>query len=209
MLQSFRNGRSYAGELHFVYRNPVTGQMAVLGIFMESLSADSTTQNATINAYDQQTRDEWRRFIDVAENLRYENDSVVAPFNLAELIGENLRDFWRYEGSLTTPPCTEGIIWTLFKDRIIFSESEFASLRKNIYFEDYRRPQSMNTRTVYRNFLNESLSSILDYNCCPNKDRTATVAPIDKPSSVTRSASSKVLIVLLLFILKKCSSSLA
>ena len=174
--------------------------MAVLGIFIESLSADNRTENITINTYDQHTRDEWRRFIDVAENLGGEDNSTVASFNLAELIGENVRDFWRYEGSLTTPPCTEGIIWTLFKERIIFSESEFESLRKNIYFEDYRRPQSLNTRTVYRNFLNESLSSIVDYNCCPNRPPPVTRAQIDHVSSVATVDSSKLAIILILLI---------
>ena len=85
-------------------------------------------------------------------------------------MGENLNDFWRYQGSLTTPPCTENIIWTIFKEPIIFIENELESFRENIYFEDYRRPQPLYTRIIYRNFFNESLSLIPDYNCCPKKD---------------------------------------
>jgi carbonic anhydrase len=34
--------------------------------------------------------------------------------NLALLRENNLNDFWCYEGSLTTSPYTEGIIWTIF-----------------------------------------------------------------------------------------------
>jgi hypothetical protein len=82
-------------------------------------------------------------------------------------MGKSLQDFWRYQGSLTTPPCTENVIWTIFKDPILFIESEFKSFRQNIYFEDYRRPQPLYTRIIYRNFLNETLSSVPDYNCCP------------------------------------------
>ncbi|CAF5210759.1 unnamed protein product, partial [Rotaria magnacalcarata] len=56
-------------------------------------------------------------------------------------MGENLQDFWRYEGSLTTPPCTEGIIWTIFTQPIIFIEEQLKLLRDNVFFEDYRGPQ--------------------------------------------------------------------
>ncbi|CAF3991900.1 unnamed protein product, partial [Rotaria sordida] len=71
------------------------------------------------------------------------------------------------KGSLTTPPCTEGVIWTVFKTPIIFSENEIDGFRKNISLENYRSPQALYNRMVYRNFLNETLSSIPDYNCCP------------------------------------------
>jgi hypothetical protein len=81
-------------------------------------------------------------------------------------MGNDLLEFWRYEGSLTTPPCTEGIIWTIFKKPIAFLEDRFQTLRDNVYFEDYRGPQPLYNRTVYRNFFNETLSSIPDYNRC-------------------------------------------
>lgn len=41
------------------------------------------------------------------------------------------RSFFRYYGSLTTPPCSEGILWTLFKDAIEASPDQirrFAAL---------------------------------------------------------------------------------
>ena len=33
-------------------------------------------------------------------------------------------DFWRYEGSLTTPPLLESVIWTVFKKPIQISEDQ-------------------------------------------------------------------------------------
>ena len=157
----------YPGEIHFVYNNSALNQLAVLAIFMESNISRSETVDDNDRFFAENTRYEWQRFFNIAQTLQEEGNSTVFNLSLALLMGESLEHFWRYQGSLTTPPCTENVIWTVFRESIIFVESEFKSFRKNIYFEDYRRPQPLYTRKIYRNFLNESFSSIPDYNCCP------------------------------------------
>ncbi|CAF3900834.1 unnamed protein product, partial [Rotaria sp. Silwood1] len=111
MISCCINGVKYAGEIHFVYQNPVTSQMAVLGMFMQSY----LHKKRFVFDKNDLTRDEWHRYFDTAKTLTSENDSILFDSNVTLLMGENLQDFWRYEGSLTTPPCTEGIIWTVFK----------------------------------------------------------------------------------------------
>jgi len=128
------------------------------------------TQNNTVRYYDEDTRKEWQRYFNIAQTLDEVNNFTVLNLNLALLMGETLQNFWRYSGSLTTPPCTENVLWTIFTEPIFFVESELKSFRQNIYFEDYRRPQPLYTRTIYRNFFNETLSSVPDYNCCPKKN---------------------------------------
>jgi carbonic anhydrase len=187
-LFSDSNGLQYAGELHFVYRNPLTLRLAVLGVFMQSVVLGNESDADTSHFFDEETRHEWKRFFDQAQTLKEENDSVLFHLNLAWLMGENMQDFWRYEGSLTTPPCTEGITWTLFKQPIMFVESEFRSFRQNIYFEDYRRPQPLHNRILYRNFLKESYSTVPDYNCCPRASGNRT--PMDAVSACARVFSS-------------------
>lgn len=187
IVEFVRNGSPYPGEIHFVYMNHLTNQTAVLGIFMKSATYDNKTGNTSMNPIDVETREEWLKFFDRAQNLTTENSSTVLSLNLEYLMGENLHDFWRYEGSLTTPPCTEGIIWTIFKEPIMFVESEFKSFRENIYFEDYRRPQPLYTRIIYRNFFNETLSTIPDYNCCPAKsvgESKASLAIVVHPKNM-------------------------
>jgi len=130
----------------------------------------SLKPNNTVRYYNEDTRKEWQRYFDIAQTLNQLNNFTILNLNLALLMGETLRDFWRYQGSLTTPPCTENVIWTIFTEPIMFVESEFQSFRQNIDFEDYRQTQSLYNRTIYRNFFNETLSLVPDYNCCPNKN---------------------------------------
>lgn len=53
-------------------------------------------------------------------------ESEKVPFNISSILPEidtlNTDGYYRYIGSLTTPPCTEGIIWSIFRTRINISE---------------------------------------------------------------------------------------
>lgn len=151
----FRNGVKYAGEIHFVYHNSQTLQTAVLGVFIQSYFDT-----------DQQISDEWREYFHIVSTLKSENDSIRFHLNFTTLIERNLVDFWRYEGSLTIPPCTERIIWTIFKQPILVLESQLKILRNNIFMKNYRQPKPLNDRKIYRNFFEESISSIPDYHRC-------------------------------------------
>ena len=53
-------------------------------------------------------------------------------FNLNHLITNfteiNLNGYYRYSGSLTTPPCSENVIWTIFEQKIDISASQVETI---------------------------------------------------------------------------------
>lgn len=68
-------------------------------------------------------------------------DSVVG------LLPEN-RDYYRFNGSLTTPPCSEGVWWFVMKNPVTASAEQVAALRKEIGFDNNRPIQPANARPV-------------------------------------------------------------
>lgn len=52
-------------------------------------------------------------------------------FNLAYLVPENM-SYFRYDGSLTIPPCSEGIAWHIMKTPIRMSDDQIAMISKRV-----------------------------------------------------------------------------
>jgi carbonic anhydrase len=55
--------------------------------------------------------------------------------------------YYIYEGSLTAPPCTEGVTWYVLKTPIEVSAGQIAAFAK-LYPHDVRPPQPLNGRIV-------------------------------------------------------------
>ena len=49
---------------------------------------------------------------------------VFEPPRLQDLMPLNTNDFYRYEGSLTTPGCYEVVTWTIFQHPVKVTEAE-------------------------------------------------------------------------------------
>lgn len=57
------------------------------------------------------------------------------------------RGYYEYEGSITAPPCTEGVRWFILRTPIQFSHDQIAAFVR-LYPNDARPPQPLNGRVV-------------------------------------------------------------
>ncbi|XP_045400922.1 carbonic anhydrase 14 isoform X2 [Lemur catta] len=86
----------------------------------------------------------------------------VSPFNVRELLPTELGQFFRYNGSLTTPPCYQSVLWTVFSRRAQISMGQLEKLQETLFsteepskllVQNYRAPQPLNQRTVFASFI--------------------------------------------------------
>ncbi|KAJ0061694.1 hypothetical protein NL108_006811, partial [Boleophthalmus pectinirostris] len=116
------DGEQYPMELHIVhmkhhYTDLSTALadsegVAVLGFFYEKSNSANRKYDPIINSIQK---------IQAAGG----NTSLQAV-SLAQLIlpEQNLTSFYRYKGSLTTPGCTQSVVWTLFENPIPLSSEQ-------------------------------------------------------------------------------------
>ena len=128
-------GQYSAMEMHLVHVDK-RDNFAVLGVMIESGEEDHKELAAI-----------WGHLPAVKEI-----DRTVEPekINVVNLLPDNLNAYYRYRGSLTTPPYSENVLWTIFAEPIIFSETQIAAF-EDIYKDNFRAIQPLNGRELLHN----------------------------------------------------------
>ncbi|KAH6819362.1 alpha carbonic anhydrase 4 [Perilla frutescens var. frutescens] len=128
-------GRRYDLEVHMVH-NSYGGQTAVIAILYEFGHPDPFLDKILVHLNDSKSELEG---IDLGD---------VNPWE----IKFGSRKYFRYLGSLTVPPCTEGVLWTLIRKVRTASREQIRALREALHdgFENNARPiQPLNGRNMY------------------------------------------------------------
>ncbi|KAM6174618.1 carbonic anhydrase 4 [Erethizon dorsatum] len=56
---------------------------------------------------------------------------------------DKLRHYFRYQGSLTTPPCDETVVWTVFKERIQLRKDQILAFSQKLYYDQEEKLRMM------------------------------------------------------------------
>ena len=77
-------------------------------------------------------------------------DSFALPNNVLRTleIDKDVTNYYRYNGSLTTPPCSEGVIWIVKRDRVTVSTPQRKALERVLGEPNNRPTQPANARLV-------------------------------------------------------------
>lgn len=122
------DGAQYPLEVHFVHVSE-DGRLAVVGMTFEEGDANAPLGGIWANLPESEAETALEGMLDPN----------------AFLPGED--DVWRYEGSLTTPPCSEGVAWTVFQTPLTASSEQLAAFTAR-YDNNYRPVQPLNERSL-------------------------------------------------------------
>ncbi|MCC7701765.1 carbonic anhydrase family protein [Janthinobacterium sp. GW460P] len=123
------NGKAFEMVVHLVHRD-AEGRLAVLALLLERGAPQATIQT-------------------VWNNLPLEKFDTMQPTILldpAEMLPAR-RDYYTYMGSLTSPPCSEGVLWLVMKQPVQASPAQMA-LFSRLYPLNARPVQSGNGRII-------------------------------------------------------------
>lgn len=128
------NGVSYPMEVHLVHKD-VDGNVAVVGVMFKE------------GAENPMVRGLWSHLDDAKVGHAIEDSYVT--INAYGLLPTNNQEYYRFNGSLTTPPCTEGVTWFVMKEPLQISAAQIKRFVRLIGHNN-RPIQPINARPVLR-----------------------------------------------------------
>jgi carbonic anhydrase len=124
------NGKRAAMVAHLVHRND-EGQLAVVAVLLEPGTANPMIDKV------------WTYMpLDAKDRVRM----PPGLLNLNELLPADQR-YYQFMGSLTTPPCSEGVLWMVLKSPMQISPAQY-KLFTQLYPMNARPVQAVNGRPV-------------------------------------------------------------
>jgi carbonic anhydrase len=123
------NGRQFEMVAHLVHKDP-EGRLAVVAVLLDLGSAHPVVQQV------------WNS-LPLEKNIEQYAPTMV---DLNMLLPEQ-RQYYTYMGSLTTPPCSEGVLWMVLKQPATISRDQI-SIFSRLYPMNARPIQSGSGRLI-------------------------------------------------------------
>uniref|UniRef100_A0A8D2LFJ2 Receptor-type tyrosine-protein phosphatase gamma n=1 Tax=Varanus komodoensis TaxID=61221 RepID=A0A8D2LFJ2_VARKO len=198
------NGRRFPVEMQIYFYNPddfdsfgtavqekrIIGAMAVF--FQVSYSRDNPALEPIIHG--------------LKGVVHHEKETFLDPFVLRDLLPASLGSYYRYTGSLTTPPCSEIVEWIVFRMPVpisyrqleafysIFTTEQQDHVKSVEYLRNNFRPQqSLNNRVVSKSAVkdawNQVTTSIFENPLGTEASKVCSTPPVNmKVKQVNRTA---------------------
>ncbi|KAJ3675107.1 hypothetical protein LUZ60_004149 [Juncus effusus] len=134
------NGERFAMELHMVHATE-QGNLTVLAILYRYGKHDPFLDKIK------------SKIEELAKDVRVEGKQIQVPMGHVRMtaLTRRVHKYFRYSGSLTTPPCTENIIWNILLKVRQMSKGQAEELRSILgkeFRHDARPTQPLNDRIV-------------------------------------------------------------
>jgi len=124
------DGKHFPMEMHLVHTN-AEGQLAVIGVLI--------TEGAHNAAFDPIWAD-----LPLSKDVEHHLEHVKVD---VDALLPKARTTYRYEGSLTTPPCSEGVTWFVMTTPIALSKAQIGAFTA-LFHGNSRPVQPLNGRPV-------------------------------------------------------------
>jgi carbonic anhydrase len=123
------NGKAYPMVAHLVHKSE-DGKLAVVAVLLKQGKANAALKPV----------------FDGLPQAADEKAALAEPFNVADLLPAD-HGYYKFMGSLTTPPCSEGVQWQVLKQPVEVSRDQIRMFQK-LYKANARPIQPLFKRTV-------------------------------------------------------------
>ena len=126
------NGRSFPLEAHFVHADE-HGNLAVVALMFKYGKTNKILEKI------------WKTM----PEKEGKKSLTMKAQDVKHLLPKN-REYYRYNGSLTTPPCSEGVRWLVLKHPVTVSKAQVQKFAKIMGHDNNRPVQPLNARVILK-----------------------------------------------------------
>ncbi|KMV29618.1 carbonic anhydrase [Photobacterium swingsii] len=127
--ENYLQGKQFPLEAHFVHASS-QGELAVIGVMFATGERESDNIKTLLSVLP-------------PPNTKQAINTAINP---AQLLPRS-REYYRFNGSLTTPPCSEGVRWFVLKEHLTSTRDEVEALQQAMG-NNARPLQPLNARTI-------------------------------------------------------------